>query len=314
MVKKACIEPLEAVTGKEVANVIVSTKNGYEYTLANLIQLTFDLVKDQVAVEASVVTAIAQRVNPRVNIEGCIAVGRIRYWKGLAASASFENNALEKCLDVIHGDVITVWSLDDPHRHLRSKEFKALITILVDDLSQNTALDPRKTLTVGMSMVGTIAGIASVLSGPAAPIVVPIVGSIAGGVVLAKWVYNVYQQAPATLRRLMAYIVDLTLIMQNIFWLVAIYHVPVSRRIVKLGFMAYKEYIVMSDIHEEIRKHVEGQSVRDRLRRDSALDKIIELLNENRINTAEMFELKKDMGNIDFSAEDDESWEPIAVQ
>ena len=49
--------------------------------------------------------------------------------------------------------------------------------------------------TVGMSMVGTIAGIASVLSGPAAPIVVPIVGSIAGGVVLAKWVYNVYQQA-----------------------------------------------------------------------------------------------------------------------
>jgi hypothetical protein len=50
------------------------------------------------------------------------------------------------------------------------------------------------------------------------------------------------------------------------------------------------------------------------LRRDSALDKIIELLNGNRINTAEMFELKKDMGNIDFSGEDDESWEPIAVQ
>ena len=112
----------------------------------------------------------------------------------------------------------------------------------------------------------------------------------------------------------MAYIVDLALVMQNIFWLVAIYHVPVSRRIVKLGFMAYKESIVMSDIHEEIRKHVEGQNVRDRLRRDSALDKIIELLNGNRINTAEMFELKKDMGNIDFSGEDDESWEPIAVQ
>ena len=49
--------------------------------------------------------------------------------------------------------------------------------------------------TVGMSMVSTIAGIASVLSGPAAPIVVPIVGSIAGVVVLAKWVYSVYQQS-----------------------------------------------------------------------------------------------------------------------
>jgi hypothetical protein len=111
----------------------------------------------------------------------------------------------------------------------------------------------------------------------------------------------------------MAYIVDLTLVMQNIFWFVAIYRVPVSRRIVKLGFTAYKELIVMSDIHEEIRKHVKGQSVRDRLHCDSALDKIIELLNGNRINTAEMFELK-DTGIIDFSGEDDERWAPIAVQ
>jgi hypothetical protein len=38
------------------------------------------------------------------------------YWKGLAASASFTEKALEKCLDVIHEDIITVWSLDDPHR------------------------------------------------------------------------------------------------------------------------------------------------------------------------------------------------------
>jgi hypothetical protein len=46
-----------------------------------------------------------------------------------------------------------------------------------------------------MSMVGTIAGIVSVLSGPVAPIVMPIVGSIASCVVLAKWVYDVYQQS-----------------------------------------------------------------------------------------------------------------------
>jgi hypothetical protein len=37
---------------------------GYEYTLSNLVQLTFDLVRDKIAMEASVVTAIAQKVNP----------------------------------------------------------------------------------------------------------------------------------------------------------------------------------------------------------------------------------------------------------
>jgi hypothetical protein len=45
--------------------------------------------------------------------------------------------------------------------------------------------------TVGMSMVGSIAGIVAALGGPAAPIVMP----IAGCFVLAKWVYDVYQRS-----------------------------------------------------------------------------------------------------------------------
>jgi hypothetical protein len=106
----------------------------------------------------------------------------------------------------------------------------------------------------------------------------------------------------------MAYIVDLTLIMQNIFWLVAIHRVPVSRRLVKFAYVAYKESIVMSDVHEEIKKHVKGQTVIDRLHRDSALGKIIELLNGNRIDTEEMFKLKGGIDKIHFSKNDDESW------
>jgi hypothetical protein len=106
----------------------------------------------------------------------------------------------------------------------------------------------------------------------------------------------------------MAYIVDLTLIMQNVFWLVAIYHVPVSRRLVKLAYVAYKESIVKTDVHEDIKKYVEGQNVLDRLRRDSALEKIVELLNKNRINTEEMFGLQVDIGDVRFSGKDDESW------
>lgn len=44
---------------------------------------------------------------------------------------------------------------------------------------------------VGLSMVGAIAGIVSALAGPAAPIIMP----IAGCFVLAKWAYDVYQQS-----------------------------------------------------------------------------------------------------------------------
>ena len=107
----------------------------------------------------------------------------------------------------------------------------------------------------------------------------------------------------------MTYIVDLTLIMQNVFWLVSIYQVPVSRCLIMLACRAYKESTVMPQIHEEIRKHVAEQAVRQRLDRDNALSKIVELLNGNRINTEEMFRLKGDIGQIDLLAgNDDISW------
>jgi hypothetical protein len=107
----------------------------------------------------------------------------------------------------------------------------------------------------------------------------------------------------------MTYIVDLTLIMQNVFWLISIYQVPVSRRLVMLAYRAYRESTVMPQVHEEIRKHVEGQAVYNRLDRDNALGKIVELLNRNRINTEEMFRLKGDIGPIDLSGKDDISWD-----
>lgn len=44
---------------------------------------------------------------------------------------------------------------------------------------------------IGLSTVGAVAGIVSVLAGPAAPIVVPIVASV----VIAKWVHEVYQRS-----------------------------------------------------------------------------------------------------------------------
>ena len=74
----------------------------------------------------------------------------------------------------------------------------------------------------------------------------------------------------------MAYILDLTLVMQNVFCFVAIKQVPISCRLVKLTRDAYKKSIVMPNVQEEIKKHVEGQTARDHLHRDSsALIKIL---------------------------------------
>lgn len=56
----------------------------------------------------------------------------------------------------------------------------------------------------------------------------------------------------------MAYIINLTLIMQNLFWLVAIYRVPVSRRLIKFASQAYKESDAMAGVHQEVESYVQG--------------------------------------------------------
>jgi len=94
IVEEQCIVPLRKAAGQEVPTIAISSefvmnrssvlpirkksiaaRRGYEYTVSNLVKLTQDLVREQFPMEASVVpviSAIAQRANPGVKIEGCI--------------------------------------------------------------------------------------------------------------------------------------------------------------------------------------------------------------------------------------------------
>jgi hypothetical protein len=107
----------------------------------------------------------------------------------------------------------------------------------------------------------------------------------------------------------MAYIIDLTLIMQNLFWLMAIYRVPVSRRLVKLASLAYKDSEVRAQVHFEVEKYVRGTNIFNRIHRDGAIGQIIKLLNRYRTDTAEMFKLKDTFGRFNISGGEDEPWD-----
>jgi len=153
-------------------------------------------------------------------------------------------------------------------------------------------------------MVGTLAGILTTLAGPAAPIVLPIVASA----VLALWLYQTYQQSEETLRRLMAYIIDLTLVMQNLFWLSVVDERPMSRRLIKLALKAYNESPQKTRIHNAIVDYVKQAGVFERAGRDGVLEKIEELINSHRIESAEMHSLRNRISDYDLSAED-EPWD-----
>lgn len=60
------------ICGSNLNTVFLIAKNGYESTLSELVKMTYDNVRDHVAKEASVVSAIAQTANPGVKIDGSI--------------------------------------------------------------------------------------------------------------------------------------------------------------------------------------------------------------------------------------------------
>jgi hypothetical protein len=105
----------------------------------------------------------------------------------------------------------------------------------------------------------------------------------------------------------MAYIIDLTLIMQNLFWLAVIVRCPISVRLIKLALKSYRESLEKARVHSDISEYVRQAGVLDRAKRDTMLDKIVELIKRNRIESAEMDSLNGHIGEINFSG--DEPWD-----
>jgi hypothetical protein len=148
--------------------------------------------------------------------------------------------------------------------------------------------------TSGVSMVAAVAQIMSSISGPAAVIVVP----IAAAFVMANWVYNVYQRtwvhqfssgrtnllicalSNDIVRCLIGYIVDLTMVMQSLFWLMDVsgHDCNLSRRHIKIAFTFYLASAERTRIHADIQKYVRETNVWDRLHEDRALAKVTMLI------------------------------------
>ncbi|KAJ8597136.1 hypothetical protein M405DRAFT_928301 [Rhizopogon salebrosus TDB-379] len=251
LVQTCCIEPIQQVTNGTIPHAVVSTEAGHDGTLIELVKLTFEHVSKHVANEASTVTAMAQRVYPELKIIESIAIGKKRYWKTLASSPNFVGHTIWDCLYVIHSDIVSVWNFYDPACYLSSDGFRKLVVKGLEDLHVRTASDPNKVLVASLPLIASIAGTVGALAGPAAPIVLP----IAAGLVLAKWVYDVYQQSRVVQQRFMTYIVDLTHILEILFVIVGGSHKKLTRRAIKLALDIYLKSDIKAQAYDKIGRY-----------------------------------------------------------
>ncbi|KAG1731733.1 hypothetical protein EDD22DRAFT_927929 [Suillus occidentalis] len=283
---KLCIQPLKEVAGTDILHTIVSTQKEYESTIRQLIDVTTTNVEKFVASEAALTMMIAQRVDIGLKIKASIA--------GIGSSMNFTGFTMLDCLSVIHKDVIDVWNFNDPHCHLASDQFKAL---MLKDLDKTDLPHTGEAFDFGLSVVSKVTAILASLAGPLAPIVV----SVAAGVVLIKWAYDMYQRTNIVLQQIMTYIVDLTCIMQILFLLASTG--PISPRVIKIAIKAY-EKAGKSNVHSEIQSHASVTHSGG----DDALGMIVKLINDHSIKAEDVQGLRTKIGLPVGSQVDEEQW------
>ncbi|KAG1887917.1 uncharacterized protein F5891DRAFT_1283179 [Suillus fuscotomentosus] len=294
-VQDSCIGPLKQFAGAGIPHATTSTKEDYKETLNRLIKITESCVGQHSTPEAAVMTSIAQRVDPGLKIKASIEVGKKRYWKALMSCPRFRNRKMWDCLYVLHTDIVDVWNFYDPHLYLHSQEFREMMMKMIDTIQAGPTPNLKKTMTSGLSMLGTIAGM---MSGPVAPIVVP----IAAGVVLATWVYEVYQISHAVLQRFMSYIIHLTLVLQTLY-LVSDGQ-GLTRRAIKLVVASYLASPMSGEVRIRIQDYDMQLTILELADRDT-LDKIAEVMQFYSIDETQMSKLRE-KPTVDLSL--DEAW------
>ncbi|KAJ6455161.1 hypothetical protein C8R45DRAFT_1222591 [Mycena sanguinolenta] len=245
--------------------------------LDHLIQVTRKLIERDIEGEAWIVSAMAQRASAQVKIIAAIQIGMKRYWQGLSASTQFRGFTLEKCLDAVHVEMTDSWNFYDPNDLLLAKAFKDEIKILAQlvtpDENQLQSLFDHFNLDAIQSWLGL--AVSATIAAAAGPAIV----GIGLTVWFTKFIANIYQQTPEALRCFMGYIVDLTLVLNELFLVVIAIRPPRALKDEDLEF-AFQNYknSDLSLVHREIRQYVRDANWGKLLQSDAAELKVKELI------------------------------------
>ncbi|KAF9463374.1 hypothetical protein BDZ94DRAFT_1259203 [Collybia nuda] len=313
IVERDCIAPLKDLVGTDVPYVAVSTNTLYSNTLTQLIDVTFKRVTGYIR-EAGIISGISQKVNPQVKILTSIEVGKRNYWKGLA-SETVPGMTMEKFLEVIHVDIVKVWNLDDEHNYLTCSEFKKMMLRTVPNADKR---EPNQTIVTGPNILGAVESIVTFLAGPVGPIVLHVTTAA------AEWIDNANRQTHDNLRRMMIYIVSLTIVMQNLFWTQSILatklnigdegasnrvSAPITRRLVIFAWNLYCRAPDRESLLTDIRNYTDNVKFLTQ-RSDATVEKLTHFLRTSTINNEDGFKQQKGIKEIHKSwvDGDDEPW------
>ncbi|KAJ7318725.1 hypothetical protein DFH08DRAFT_891821 [Mycena albidolilacea] len=285
-VQDLCFEPLCALMLSEPPKwVATSTTDArYKTTIADLVNLALELTKiDKVWIEM----AIAQRSSAQASIDASIRVGRKRYWRGLISDI-FLGFTMRSVLEVLQKDIVNVWNMHDPEKHLQKPEFLALLSALVEDLSDEATNNYPLTEKAMQAIIEHPAAI--IIAGPTAVVVL-----------FAEWVRGTFKKTKSSIRCLVAFIIDLTLTMDTLFYLVLSRgQTPIKIALVNSALRMYNNR--KAPVHASIKAWVDGWGPFAHLDADVVIKKIGDIIMHNSVKPEQWAMTEEGF---------DESWMPI---
>jgi len=155
------------------------------------------------------------------------------------------------------------------------------MTQIVQDLADQDMADPTALFAANISRAAALTGFVGSIAPPSIVVTAPISFAAA----FAKWVFDVYRQTPSVIRCLMGYIIDLTCIMQKVYWRMRAkggIQSMTNETLIEASQEFYKKDA--HAIHNEIRVFVSKPEWSKVTNKDLVLDEVIRLIEKYRIH------------------------------
>ncbi|KAF7333955.1 G domain-containing protein [Mycena sanguinolenta] len=296
--KKTCLPPLHNMdpTPRHARTSGLGANSSPDRrALADLIRTTLDLLGETSGFVGKIFTSaqnretvwitstIAQRGSARANIDGSIKIGMKKYWRGIASSTRFPGFKLEKCLNTLHVDIVTSWNFNDANKLLRGTAFVEKVRTITQ-----VVVPGEDELKDWFDSVKNVVGVAGTVSAVTHPIMFPIFAGIGLSGVFINWLATVYKRTPETLRLFMGYIIDLTLVLDQLFVIVLALDTPnvLTQKEIDSALDKYTSGSA-NTVHAEIREYCNDTTFAKICSSNKAEQKITELIDTHRVRWEE---------------------------
>lgn len=283
--EKSCVNVLKSDLVPDAWAHYCAVSNKHPETIVNLIGRTTSTLSESEAL--NVMWASVQMSDVDLKVNTSVLAGKNMYWRGLGAAMipikGVRKVTLLHVLGRIHQDIVRVWNINDPEEILMGANMRTMIRKLFIEPIMAPSLDGDHSRGDNES--------SKIIENLAAAVMNPTVVAVPAATEVIRLLENVAVGSAPTARILLAYIADLTLGLESLYWLMRPRREDkaISRQDVVRAFTTYRASTQRSQVHMLIRDYIGDENVMRAFSREKAIEKVKSIISKSRFDPSTVF-------------------------